>query len=270
MKLAHALLALSESSLDGLVRALRSGALLPDSSQSKVVNLTGMPVDCAESLITAITLLESTYGVEGAKASLREAAETAIAIRQSSAIRNISDLVQLASSGPIVEGVPMQQTAAVFSSMISNARTEVLITGYVATFARELLEPVADFLEADHSRKATIVLDFRRENDTSLSSDLASRRAEQFWTGQWRVGARRAKLYYDPRGLEPNRNERAAMHAKVVVVDRSVAFVTSANLTDRAQNDNIELGVLIRHAPIAKQLHDYFEGLCARGLLKEP
>jgi phosphatidylserine/phosphatidylglycerophosphate/cardiolipin synthase-like enzyme len=58
------------------------------------------------------------------------------------------------------------------------------------------------------------------------------------------------------------------MHAKVVVIDRRKAFVTSANLTPRAQNENIELGVLINHAPTAARIAGYFEALAANGCLR--
>ena len=36
------------------------------------------------------------------------------------------------------------------------------------------------------------------------------------------------------------------MHAKAVIADRSVAFVTSANLTGSAMDHNLEVGVLMR------------------------
>jgi phosphatidylserine/phosphatidylglycerophosphate/cardiolipin synthase-like enzyme len=57
------------------------------------------------------------------------------------------------------------------------------------------------------------------------------------------------------------------MHAKVVVVDRKVLFVTSANLTPRAQSDNIELGVVVRHEPAARAVCEYFEVLRIGGMV---
>jgi phosphatidylserine/phosphatidylglycerophosphate/cardiolipin synthase-like enzyme len=69
-------------------------------------------------------------------------------------------------------------------------------------------------------------------------------------------------------GPEPDQKARAAMHAKVVVVDRKVAFVSSANLTERAQERNIEVGALIREESLARQLAEYFEGLEREGVLR--
>ena len=175
--------------------------------------------------------------------------------------------MELVLSGPVVEGVEMRDTAAVFASLMREAREEVLVTSFVACFARELLGPLADFLDADSSRKATIVLNFQRGSDTTIESELAARLADDFWTKQWPPSARRPTLCYDPRGLALERDARATMHAKVVVIDRRKAFVTSANLTANAQGKNIELGVLVDHEPIAARIASHFEVLQARGVL---
>jgi len=57
------------------------------------------------------------------------------------------------------------------------------------------------------------------------------------------------------------------LHAKCVVVDRRVAFVSSANFTEAAQERNIEAGVLIRSEPFASSLANHFETLAAQGIL---
>ena len=66
-----------------------------------------------------------------------------------------------------------------------------------------------------------------------------------------------------------DRESRATMHAKVVVIDRRKAFVTSANLTARAQSENIEIGVLVNHSRLAFQIARYFETLRKAGLVVE-
>jgi phosphatidylserine/phosphatidylglycerophosphate/cardiolipin synthase-like enzyme len=58
------------------------------------------------------------------------------------------------------------------------------------------------------------------------------------------------------------------MHAKVVVVDRRIAFVSSANLPERAQERNVEVGALIREESLARQWAEYFEGLEREGVLR--
>jgi phosphatidylserine/phosphatidylglycerophosphate/cardiolipin synthase-like enzyme len=123
-------------------------------------------------------------------------------------------------------------------------------------------------LDADPALSMTLVLDFRRDSDTTATSVLARRRSEDFWKRDWPKASRRPRLLYDPRGLEPDSRARAAMHAKVVVVDRKIAFVSSANLTERAQERNVEVGALIREESLARQLAEYFEGLERQGVLR--
>jgi phosphatidylserine/phosphatidylglycerophosphate/cardiolipin synthase-like enzyme len=53
------------------------------------------------------------------------------------------------------------------------------------------------------------------------------------------------QVYYDPRSLVTDAAGPTSFHAKCVVVDDRIAFVTSANLTEAAQQRNIEAGILV-------------------------
>ncbi len=75
------------------------------------------------------------------------------------------------------------------------------------------------------------------------------------------AGVRRPEFYYDPRGLSRDPAVRASWHAKCVVVDDEVAFVTSANFTEWAQERNVEAGALIRSRQFAVQLRSQMENL---------
>lgn len=59
----------------------------------------------------------------------------------------------------------------------------------------------------------------------------------------------------------PDQGKIRAMHAKFVCADRKIAFITSANLTTSAISRNIELGVMICHGPIPKQVEELFDEL---------
>jgi phosphatidylserine/phosphatidylglycerophosphate/cardiolipin synthase-like enzyme len=57
------------------------------------------------------------------------------------------------------------------------------------------------------------------------------------------------------------------LHAKMVLVDSSIAYVGSANLTDTSLRYNLELGVTVEDPPALAQLHalfDYVFGFAAR------
>ena len=76
------------------------------------------------------------------------------------------------------------------------------------------------------------------------------------------------ELFYDPRALSAEPGPKACLHAKCIVVDDRRAFITSANFTEAAQERNIESGVLVNDAHVARALRDQFESLVAAGLLK--
>ncbi|MBM4319748.1 MAG: phospholipase [Deltaproteobacteria bacterium] len=76
------------------------------------------------------------------------------------------------------------------------------------------------------------------------------------------------EVYYDPRSLEAAGEESACLHAKCVVVDDERAFVTSANLTEAAQERNIEAGVLLEDPAFARSLRMQFESLIERGFVR--
>lgn len=84
---------------------------------------------------------------------------------------------------------------------------------------------------------------------------------------QW-PGDRLPQLFYDPRALREVPGERASLHAKCIVVDESTAFVSSVNFTKAAQQKHIEVGVLMRSVPIARQLSTHFGSLIDAGVLE--
>jgi phosphatidylserine/phosphatidylglycerophosphate/cardiolipin synthase-like enzyme len=57
------------------------------------------------------------------------------------------------------------------------------------------------------------------------------------------------------------------LHAKGVVTDDEVVFVTSANLTEAALDRNIEVRLLVRDRALAANVSSHFRGLIERALL---
>ncbi len=74
-----------------------------------------------------------------------------------------------------------------------------------------------------------------------------------------RLGSSRPKVYYDARSLALD-GSAAVPHAKAVVADGEAVFVTSANRTDSAWAENIEVGVLARDHALATSVTAYFQG----------
>jgi phosphatidylserine/phosphatidylglycerophosphate/cardiolipin synthase-like enzyme len=59
-----------------------------------------------------------------------------------------------------------------------------------------------------------------------------------------------------------------AMHAKIIIVDDRIALVTSANLTSRAMEGDLQCGILVRGGPQPGAISDHVTVLCARGYLR--
>jgi phosphatidylserine/phosphatidylglycerophosphate/cardiolipin synthase-like enzyme len=189
-------------------------------------------------------------------ASLTEAVATA---RDNAAMPE--QLIDLVISGPEVAGVPTADTGATIKTLIEGAQTEILLVGYAVHNGKRLFKRLAERMDEAPSLRVKFHLDIPRKlTDTSLTSEIVRRFAREFVTKHW-PGKSLPEMYYDPRALAEDAQQRASLHAKCVIVDRRVALITSANFTDAAQRKNIETGVLIRYEPFVLRLHSYFEGL---------
>jgi phosphatidylserine/phosphatidylglycerophosphate/cardiolipin synthase-like enzyme len=176
-------------------------------------------------------------------------------------------LFEIVFSGPDVPGVPTEDTAAAFQTLVQEAKQEILLVGYAVYGGERIFEPLVVRLRENPGLKVTFCLDISRKvGDTSLNSEIVRRFCHDFRHKNW-PWPELPELYYDPRALAESFEQKATLHAKCVVVDRKAALITSANFTEAAQKRNIELGVLVRHPPIAERIAVYFQGLQASGIL---
>jgi len=74
-------------------------------------------------------------------------------------------------------------------------------------------------------------------------------------------------VYFDPRSVNPGDGHGEVLHAKAVVQDSEQVFVTSANLTPKALERNIEAGLLVRDRALAQTLASHFQRLIDTGLV---
>jgi phosphatidylserine/phosphatidylglycerophosphate/cardiolipin synthase-like enzyme len=61
----------------------------------------------------------------------------------------------------------------------------------------------------------------------------------------------------------------ASVHAKCVVADRRLAFITSANLTSAALERNMELGLLLRGGTVPDRLRSHLAALVTTKIIRE-
>ena len=111
-------------------------------------------------------------------------------------------------------------------------------------------------------------LDIQRPyGDTSSSAEIVNRFTNRFVKTQWPVSGRMPVAYYYPSSLELDSEKRASLHAKCVIVDNDVAFISSANFTEAAQEKNVEVGVLVRSSSLSGQITRHFDALVEKQLM---
>jgi len=178
------------------------------------------------------------------------------------------DLAELVWSGPEVTGSATRDTAVVIRDLFASAKRSVLVACFAIYQGRELFKTLANRMDEIPGLKVRIFLNVPRPGLNELSEGQILRNfTETFRTNHW-PDQRFPELFYDPRSLLADSNERASLHSKCVIVDEERAFITSANFTEAAQERNIEAGVLLSIPRIARALCSQFENLVSRGILR--
>lgn len=168
-------------------------------------------------------------------------------------------------SGPEVPGVPARDTRAVYDELFRSANRSLWAVSYAYFDGPRVFDRLARRMEGQPDLRVMLLLNIHRgHKDTSLPTDVVHRFADRFWSHDW-PGSVRPAVFYDPRSVDPT--ARGVLHAKVVVADDERVFITSANFTAAAQEDNIELGLLVRNRPLALGVVRHLQGLIDRGWL---
>jgi hypothetical protein len=240
-----------------LVRALETGVLTPPYSASGVRGVLGGDAD-ATALCAELQALD-VRGIGGRA--------IAFALELAADARASIDRPDLVWSGETVPGLHARKTRQVFDELVTGAQTSLWICSYTYYDGPKAFEKLAACMDSKSGLQVTLLLNIGRNwGDTTPAAELAASFADKLWTKGW-PGERRPDVFYDPRSLKTD-GETAVLHAKAVVVDDVVAFVTSANLTEKAFDDNIEVGMLSRDRTLAMSLSQHFRVLIDRGLLE--
>jgi len=169
-------------------------------------------------------------------------------------------------SGPEVPGLHARDTKRVYEELLGSAERSVWASTYAFFDGPKAFEVLARHMDATPVLSVTLLLNIQRKRgDTTESDQLVRRFADHFWKRDW-PGSSRPRVFYDPRALDLD-HPGGVLHAKAVVADDEVVFVTSANLTEAALERNIELGLLVRDHALAATISSHFRTLIERELL---
>ncbi|MGW3022752.1 DISARM system phospholipase D-like protein DrmC [Streptomyces sp. NPDC001221] len=166
-----------------------------------------------------------------------------------------SHRVDIVVSGPLSGTVPLRLTASAAVEVIRAATHTLLVTSYAAFGIPEIVDEITE--AADRGVSVDLVLETARSAGGRLRGETDGRIAfhalrfhpdVHLW--QWGNAERRG-----------SGGRRGSMHAKVIAADRSTVLLGSANLTDNAYNDNLEVGAVVRDPIAVGKLVDHFNAL---------
>lgn len=174
---------------------------------------------------------------------------------------------ELVWTGPEAMSGTARDTAVVLRELFEGARERVILAAYSFDHAHEVLAPLHGTM-LQHQVEAHFFVEVPQverglDPDAHLRNEL-----DGFVRKSWPFGEPRPRLYYDKRALVPG-PPWSSLHAKCVVVDARHAFVSSANFTQRGQERNIEVGVLIEEPSFASLLARQLLGLVSAGIARE-
>lgn len=156
-------------------------------------------------------------------------------------------------SGPTTDAVAVRLTREVAIDVIRAAESSILLVSFAAYGVREVVRELTAAAARD------VAIDLVLESTTDDGGALAGKTggAEVF-----RALEGKARFWHWPQRNRPVAGRsRAALHAKLIAADDRIAFLGSANLTDRALAHNIEVGVVLRERDAVQRLVRHFHGL---------
>lgn len=184
---------------------------------------------------------------------------------------------ELIFSGPQIEGARAASTLQEFDRVVSTANKELLVVTHSIYKADKILASIARRQEM--GAKVTICYNISRNSSQNKGrpAQKVLDEARQDFIKSWGAEYPLPQVFYFPLslwrsndpGVPPEalpaltgvgEREFPVLHTKCIIADRSLALVTSANLSDSAQKRNLELGVLIKNPSYASKICNYFEG----------
>lgn len=155
---------------------------------------------------------------------------------------------ELVWTGPTTPFVSARRTEQALLQVIDAAKQALFITSFVAYDVSTIVKALNDV--STRGVSISMLLESSQDHGGSISFDVI---------GKMRALVPSAKLYAWRERAVPFAGGR--VHAKVAVADGDVCFITSANLTGHAMEQNMEAGVLLTGGQIPKLLHDHLQAL---------
>ena len=184
--------------------------------------------------------------------SLSDAESKEIALLVQSAMeKKKGEKITLIATAPPSFSIKARPTKITVESMIRKASGSILITGYsLSDYFSDLVDEIVL-----KSQRGVFVKFFVNDIEHQTGFDRVLRYKGRF-----------LRVYNYPKQAD---DKMAALHAKVISVDKKETLITSANLSYHGQEGNLELGTHIESPAIACQIDDVFTQLIFRKVFVE-
>ena len=151
-------------------------------------------------------------------------------------------------TGPTTPFVSARRTEQVLLQVIGAAKQTLFVTSFVAYDVSTIVKALND--ASTRGVSISMLLESSQDHRGSISFDVLGKIQTLVLTAKLYAWRERAPQFADGR-----------VHAKVVVADSNMCFITSANLTGHAMAQNMEAGVLLTGGQILKLLYDHLQAL---------
>lgn len=155
---------------------------------------------------------------------------------------------ELVWTGPTTPFVSARRTEQALLQVIGAAKQTLFVTSFVAYDVSTIVKALND--ASTRGVSISMLLESSQDHGGSILFDVI---------GKMRTLVPAAKLYAWRERTTSFADGR--VHAKVAVADGGVCFITSANLTGHAMEQNMEAGVLLTGGQIPRLLHDHLQAL---------
>lgn len=167
--------------------------------------------------------------------------------------------VDLVWTGPRTQLIPTRQTEQVLLEVISTAKSDLFLVTYVFYKASSITTALNEAV--GRGVGVSILLESSKEHGGTVRGDGVK---------AIRDAIPKSSIYVWDAASRKGHGDLAsvAVHAKCAVADKTLAFITSANLTTAALERNMELGVLIRGGTVPDQLGRHLDALVTTKVIR--
>jgi cardiolipin synthase len=191
---------------------------------------------------------------QGTDIKANELALMLLSARQVVMQKDANQSIELVWTGPVTSVVSARKTEQVLLQVINQAKSELLITSFVAYKVDSLIQALNS--ACDRGVQLFLLLESSINEGGSIEIDVIAKMKK--------VIPRSHVYAWKDKAAE---FEGGRVHAKVAVADNNVCFITSANLTGYAMEKNMELGLLINGGAIPGLIAEHLKALISNKIL---